>query len=177
MSGNVHLNPGLIYPCSVCAVKVTWRSKSVQCCTCCKWVHLRCLQFFLSKFKILGSSHSSSCPPCCASTRNTVVPFSDSSDMHTSTIQSSPLLLMLHFYPPSLQTSYLRSAHFVSSPSAPSPQSLAPGCPSTSPASSPSLKHLGFFNGMLAVFEPEALNYFTLFRPIPLTLSVPGIQF
>ena len=30
----------------------------------------------------------------------------------------------------------------------------------------------GFFNGMLEVFEPGALNYFTFFRPILLTLSV-----
>ena len=30
----------------------------------------------------------------------------------------------------------------------------------------------GFFNGMLEVFEPEALNCYTLFRPTPLTLSV-----
>ena len=30
----------------------------------------------------------------------------------------------------------------------------------------------GFFNGMLEVFEPGALNYFTFFRPILSTLSV-----
>ena len=30
----------------------------------------------------------------------------------------------------------------------------------------------GFFNGILAVFEPGALNYYTLFRLIPLTLFV-----
>ena len=30
----------------------------------------------------------------------------------------------------------------------------------------------GFFNGMLEVFEPGALNYFTFFRRILLTLSV-----
>ena len=29
----------------------------------------------------------------------------------------------------------------------------------------------GFFNGMLEVFEPGALNYFTFFRPTLLTLS------
>ena len=32
MSGNVHSNPGPIFPCSVCAGNVTWRGKSVQCC-------------------------------------------------------------------------------------------------------------------------------------------------
>ena len=34
MSGNVHPNPGPIFPCSVCAGNVTWRGKSVRCCTC-----------------------------------------------------------------------------------------------------------------------------------------------
>ena len=63
MSGNVHPNPGPIFPCSVCAGNVTWRGKSVQCCACFKWVHLRCSQLFLSKFRALGSSHSWSCPP------------------------------------------------------------------------------------------------------------------
>ena len=63
MSGNVHPNPGPIFPCSVCTVKVTWRGKSVQCCTCSRWVHLGCSQLSLSNFRALGSSHSWSCPP------------------------------------------------------------------------------------------------------------------
>ena len=63
MSGNVHPNPGPIFPCSVCAGNVTWRGKSVQCCTCSKWVHLRRSQLSLSKFRTLESSHSWSCPP------------------------------------------------------------------------------------------------------------------
>ena len=62
MSGNVHPNPGPIFPCSVCAANVTWRGKSVQCCTCSKWVHLRCSQLSLSKFIAFGSSHSWSFP-------------------------------------------------------------------------------------------------------------------
>ena len=36
MSGNVYPNPGPIFPCSVCARNVTWRGRSVQCCTCSK---------------------------------------------------------------------------------------------------------------------------------------------
>ena len=63
ISGNVHPNPGPIFPCSVCAGNVTWRGKSVQCCACSKWVHLRCSQLSLSNFRALGSSHSWSCPP------------------------------------------------------------------------------------------------------------------
>ena len=65
MSGNIHPNPGPIFPCSVCDGNVTWRGKSVQCCTCSKWVHLRCSQLSLSKFRTLGSSHFWGCPPPC----------------------------------------------------------------------------------------------------------------
>ena len=67
MSGNVHPNPGPIFPCSVCAGNVTLRDKSVQGCTFSKWVYLRCSLLFLSKFKTLDSSHSRSSPllrPC-----------------------------------------------------------------------------------------------------------------
>ena len=53
MSGNVHPNPGPIFPCSVCTGNVTWRGKSVQCCACSKWVHLRCSQLSLSQFRAL----------------------------------------------------------------------------------------------------------------------------
>ena len=67
----------------------------MQCCTCSKWVHLRCSQLSLSKFRTLGSSHSWSCSPC----RNTVTPSSDSSDTYTSTVESGPPLLMLHSRP------------------------------------------------------------------------------
>ena len=105
------------------------------CCTCSKWVHLRCSQHSLSKFRTLGSSHSWSCLPCC----NTVTPSSsDSSDTYTSTVQSglpsTDAALSRH---PRLQTSYPPSAHSISPSSAPSPPSLAPGHFSMPPASSP----------------------------------------
>ena len=110
MSGNVHPNPGPIFPCSVCIGNVTWRDKSVQCCACSKWVHLRCSQLSLSQFRALGSSHSWSCPPC----RITVTPFSDSSDMYISTVQSSPASANAALSPhPRLQTSYPPSAHSI----------------------------------------------------------------
>ena len=82
MSGNVHPNSGPIFPCSVCGGNVTWRGKSLQCCTCSKWVYLRCSQLSLSKFRALGSSHSWSCLSC----RITVTTSSDFSDMYTSTV-------------------------------------------------------------------------------------------
>ena len=134
MSGNVYPNSGPIFPFSVCAGNMTCRGKSVQCCTCSKWVHLRCSQLFLSKFRALGSSHFWSCFPC----RNTVTTSSDSSDTYISTVESGPpstdAALTRH---PRLHTSYPPSAHFISPSSAPSPPSLAPGRPSTPPASSP----------------------------------------
>ena len=128
MSGNVHPNPGPIFPCSVCG---DLAGKSVQCCTCSKWVHLRCSQLPLPNFRALGSSHSWSCPPCC----NTVTPpSSDSSDTYTSTVEFGPPLLMLHSCPtfvsklliPHLPILYLLP-----------PPSLAPGYTSAPPASSP----------------------------------------
>ena len=170
MSGNVRPNPGPIIPCSVCAGNVTWRGKSVQCCACSKWVHLRCSQLSLSNFRALGSFHSWSCPPC----RNTMTPpSSDSSGTYTSTVESGPPSANAALLPhPRLQTSYPPSAHLISPSSALPPSSLAPGYTSAPPASSPPLTLSGFFNGMLEVFEPGALNYFTFFHPILSTLFV-----
>ena len=159
MSGNVHPNPGPIFPCSVCTGNVTWRDKSVQCCTCSKWVHLRCSQLSLSSFRALGNSNSWSCLPC----RNTVTPSSDSSNMYTSTVQTGPTStdaeLTRH---PHLQTSYPPSAHSISSFTAPSPPSLAPGRPSMPPASSPppdSLRVLQWNAGGLRARSTELLHF------------------
>ena len=167
MSGNVHPNPGPIFPCSVCAGNVTWRGKSVLCCTCSKWVHLRCSQLSLSKFRALGSSHSWSCLPC----RSTVTPSSDSSDTYTSTVQSGPpstdAALSRH---PRLQTSYPPSAHYISPSSAPSPPTLAPGHFSTPPASSlppDSLRVLQWNAGGLRATSTELLHFF-LSHPVDL---------
>ena len=168
MSSNVHPNPGPIFPCSVCTGNVTWQGKSMQYCTCSKWVHLRCSQLSLSQFRALGSSRFWSCPP----RRITVTPSSDSSDMYTSTVQSIPAPANAALSPhPCLQTSYPPSAHSISSPSVPPPPFFAPGFSSASPASTPPRTLSGFFNGMLEVFEPGALNYSTFFRPILSTLS------
>ena len=57
-------------------------------------------------------------PPC----QITVTTSSDSSDMYTSTVQSSPASAKASLSPhPRLQTSYPHSAHYISSPSAPPP--------------------------------------------------------
>ena len=96
MSGNVHPNPGPIFPCSVCSGNVTWRGKSGQCCACSKWAHLRCSQLSLSKFRALGSSHFWSCPLC----RNTVTPPPRTPLTRISPLWNlAPPLLMLHSRP------------------------------------------------------------------------------
>ena len=104
-------------------------------------------------------------PPC----QITVTPSSDSSDMYTPLYNLAlSLLTLLSLAPPS------------------SPNLLSPICPfyifslcplTIVPCSwlsfclhSP-LTLSGFFNGMLEVFEPGALNYSTFSRPILLTLS------
>ena len=166
MSGNVHPNPGPTFPCFVCAENVTWRGRSVQCCTCSRRVQLRCSQLFLSKFRALGSSHSWSYP-----FRNTVTISSDSFDMYTFTVQSGPPLLMLHSFPtliskpliPHLPILYLLPLpphHCIL---------LLPVLLRLLPPLSLTLS--GFFNGMLEVYEPRALNCFTFSRPILSTLS------
>ena len=109
MSGNVHPNPCPVFSCSVCAGNVTWRGRSVKCCTYSNWVHLKCSLLSFSRFRIRGSSHSWSFYTCCVpaffgdpTPTNTVTSSSDSSSWYTSTAQSGPsgpLLLMQHSHP------------------------------------------------------------------------------
>ena len=168
MSGNVHPNLGPILPCSVCAGNVIWRGKSVQCCTCSKWVHLRCSTF--SPLQIQSSWQLSflELPPC----RNTATPSSDSSEMHTSTVQSGPPLLMLHSRP--TLVSKLLIPHLPILYLLPLPlhhRSLLLDVLLRLLLSLP-LTLSGFFNEMPEVFKPGTLNDFSFFRPIPSTLSV-----
>ena len=110
MSDNVHPNPGPIFPCSVCTRNVTWRDKSVQCCACSKWVHLRCSLLELPPYHTVVSTSS------------------DSSDMYTLTVQSGPPSANAALLPhPRLQTFYPPSAHFISFPSALLPPFLTSG--------------------------------------------------
>ena len=167
-SSNVHPSPGPIFPCSACAGNVTWQGKSVQCCTCFKWVHLRCSQFSLSKFRALDSSHSWSCPPF----RNTVTPSSKSTNTYTSIVQSGPPLLMLHSRVTPISKPlipHLPISHLLPLPLHHHPLLLAVLLHLLPPLLPLTLS--GFFNGMLEVSEPGALNYFTFSRPILLTLS------
>ena len=165
MSGNVHPNPFPVFPCLVCAGNVTWRGRSVQCCTCSNWVHLKCSLLSFSRFRILGSSHSWSFPPCFFWRSHTYQHF----DFPLELLQ----LVYLHcsIWPPSanaslaphprIQTSYPISTHFVSSPSAPAPPPHAPGCFSLAPASSPldSLTALQWNVGGLRARSTELLHF------------------
>ena len=102
ISGNIHPNPGPIFSYSRLAGNVTWEGRSVQCCTCSKWVHLRC-SLLSSKFTTLGSSHYRSCHTCCipASSGDNTVTFSlNSSSLYTSTVQfNCPTLAFKPFIP------------------------------------------------------------------------------
>ena len=107
-------------------------------------------------------------PPC----HNTVTPSLDSSDMYTSTVQSGPPLLMLYSHPtpifkpliPHLPILYLLPLPLYHRPL------LLTVLLCLLPPLSP-LTFSGFFNIMLEVFEPGALNYFTFSPPILSTLS------
>ena len=44
---------------------MTWRGRSLQCCTCSNWVHLKWSLFSFARFRTRGRSHSWSFPTCC----------------------------------------------------------------------------------------------------------------
>ena len=112
----------------------------------------------------LGSSHSWSCPPY----RNTVTPSSDSSDMYISTGQCGPPPLMLRSRLTLVSKSLIPLRPILYLPPHHHPLLLAVFCASCLLSS---LTLSGFFNGMLEVSMPGALNYFTSFCPILSTLS------
>ena len=95
-------------------------------------------------------------PPC----RITVTPFSDSSDMYTSTVESSPASANAALSPhPCLQTSYPPSAHSIFSPSAPPPPSFASGFSSASTPPPDSLRVLQWNAGGLRARSTELLHF------------------
>ena len=153
----------------MCDGNVTWQGKSVQCCTCSNWVHLKCSLLSFSRFRTLGSSHSWTFPPCFFWRFYTY--------QHCDFLLELLHLVYLHcsiwpIWPPSanaslaphprLQTSYPFSSHFVSSPSAPAPLPHAPGCFSLPPASSSpldSLRALQWNAGGLRARSTELLHF------------------
>ena len=105
--------------------------------------------------------------PC----RNTVTPSSDSSNMYASTVQSDLSLLMLHSRSTLASKPFIPICSFY----------IFSLCPLTTVPCSGLYFYAsyllfplilsGFFNGMLEVFEPGALNYSTFFHPILSALS------
>ena len=95
---------------------------------------------------------------------------SDSSILYTFTAQSGPLLLMQHSHPtltfkPLIL--FLPTLNLLPLPPHHGLMLLAVSL--YSQLSLPSLTPSEFFNGMLGVSKPGALNYYTLFCLIPLT--------
>ena len=132
MSGNVHPNAGPVFPSSVCAGQVTWRGRSVQCCTCSKLFHLRCSLPFFSRFNALASCHSWSCSCCVPAFCKVSIPYNTvsssslgSSSLYTSTVQPGPpgprqlmqrscriVFKPSTLFPPTLYLLTLHSSHF-----------------------------------------------------------------
>ena len=107
-------------------------------------------------------------PPC----RNTVKLSSDSSDMYTSTVKYGPYRLMLHFCPTLVSkplVPHLPILYCLLLPPHRRPLLLAVLLRLLPPLP---LTLLGFLNGMLEVFEPGVLSYFTFSQPILSILSV-----
>ena len=108
MSGNVHPNPGPVFSWSVCTTNVTWRGRSLQWCTCSKWVHLKCSLFYIYNTRL-----PSLLRPCFfwRSHPYQHCDFSPvSSSLYISTVLYGPPLLMQHSHP-TLASGLLSSFH------------------------------------------------------------------
>ena len=127
ISGNVHTNPGLVFPCSVCVGNVIWRGRLVQCCICFKWIHLKYSLLSFSRFKTLGSSHSWSCSCCVPASSgdptptNNVFSSLDSSSLYTSAVEPGNLNLLCKCSTSTPPSPSKLSAHLVFPQSVPSP--------------------------------------------------------
>ena len=147
----------------------------MQCCIFFKWFHLRCLLLSFSKFNTLGSSLFWSCSPCCiqaffgdCTPTNSATSSSDSSSLYTFTVLlgsfDPPANAALPPYP-RLQTSYIFLPTWYLLPVYPYHRLMMLAV-SLYILLTLFLYSSGFFNGMLEVSKPAALNYYTLFRLI-----------
>ena len=141
----------------------------MQCCTCSKWVHLRCSQLSLSKFRALGSSHSWSCPPPVVTlwlppwTPPTCIPPLYNLALPLLMLHSRPTLVSkpLIPHPPII--------YLIPMPPHHRPLLLATILHLLTPLPPDSLKVLQWNAGGL---RARALNYFTFSRPTLSTFSV-----
>ena len=98
---------------------------------------------------------------------------SDSSSWYISIAQSGPLLLMQHLHPTlAFKPLILFPSTLYLLPLRPHHRLMLLDVSLYLYFLFPSLTPSGFFNKMLGVFKPGALNYYTLFRLIPLTLYI-----
>ena len=153
----------------------------MQCCTCSKWVHLKCSLLSFSRFRTLGSSHFWSCPPCSvpafsgdSTPTSTVTSSSDSSCWYISTAQSGPSGPLCQCTTPTPPSSSNLLSFFcplrISSLSTLTTASCSWLFLFTSCFLFSSQTTSGFFNGMLGVSKLGALNFYTFFCLIPMTL-------
>ena len=111
-------------------------------------------------------------PPCWVPARNIVTSSSESPGLYTSTLQSGLLSANAALPPhPRLQTSYSPLPILYLLPLLPYYRLLLPAALLRLLLPLLPLTPSRFFNEMLAVSEPVALNRYTFFRPIPFTLS------
>ena len=145
--------------------------RSVQCCTCSKWIGSRYSLLSISRFKNLGSSHSVAVL-FAASLLLLEIPKLRTSCLRFqgSPVCISPLFNADYLAPagdaalpphPRLQTSYLPSAHLIFSSSATFSISYISDCSPIPPVPLCHLSYSGFFNRMSKIFEPKTLNYST----------------
>ena len=61
LSGDVSLNPGprsCKFPCGTCGKPVRGNQAGIQCDSCDRWLHCKCINMSVREYKLLGSDHS-----------------------------------------------------------------------------------------------------------------------
>ena len=137
----------------------------------------KCSPLFFFRFKILGSSHSWSCPPCgflaCSGgpTPTNIAPFFfDSSSLYTCTVQPGPFGFLCIPATPSPSNFLHFSIHSVFSLSVPPPVHYAPSCFSVLPAFSSRHVSLRVLQWNVEGLRPRSteLLHFILSYPVDL---------
>ena len=114
------------------------RYRSLQCCTCSKWIHLRSSLLSFYRFNAVGSFHSWSC--FCFVSLYCCVPVSSEDPTFTSTVTYPrvppaciPLLFNLAHLPP-LPMQCSRTTNVFKLPALPSAHSVSPCCSPSLPS-------------------------------------------